>query len=1183
MYTAPHEDGPPEVDAITGHTWEVNPLACDPCHTEQQAENLVIALASEVEVRIERIEMALGDPATWEYACCGGPPDADDCAADPECDFSQDDITDDVKKARFLIKYVEGDASEGAHNSGYVRSMLAEAEMLLGIDTPLSFPYSLHTTRQGKATFWSAENGGMELIVGIPMSDLPCQGCHAPTYADGTPVDSATYEPSCRDCHADPANPGPVEDAICYGCHQRQGAEGGIGLPDVHRDAGMGCMDCHTIGDTHGNGVDWASMLEPGAIEAKCENCHTEFEPGNPAHDIHLEGVHCTACHTSSVISCYNCHMESMIDEGVKKFFGPPPRSGFKFLLNRDGKVHTASFQSATYDGQSFYVLAPYTAHSVAPEPTPCEGCHGNPAMAEYTETGEIVVTSWDEGTGTLDGPTGVIPVPPDWSDALIFDFLDYDPGTDTWSFLKTGADLTQMMYATPLTEDQMAALSLGLEPAGFPETIVEIQAVNGGAPVEPGAAYTVDFTIEDELGNPIAREDLNRLRIYVSGPTENYQVVLERDDEPTNFVQNPDGSYTYAPVDPFPTVYAPPPNDSPAFGTEDGEMTGMPLVDGTYTVLIESRQVFGSVRKAGDATLDFIVANDPGAPPALAPRQFVLRDVCNDCHNDLQIHGSNRYAVTGCVICHVSGSEDLITDPETTPGVTIKLGEMIHRLHRGHDLPTVQATSHGVDPYRYLIIGFRESVHDFSDVGFPIIPMATMDCAACHEGAAQEEEIYTSADSITRANCVSCHADLDFATGTILDQSNPDVADGLLSAGDLDDPAYRVIAGFEPHTYVDGTCTGCHNDISGIGARQAHQHPTTLEQEGTAPWLDIVAVGGMSGGGGTYFVAGDIPEVTFRVADTTADPLQLIEGDSSVLDRLEFVVGGPTTLYQTIIERQRPWNGGSLAVDPANWIDNFAVDGTYTFIFEDPIPENYPAQANALGEPPEEQIFPYEGGWGQLYTADGTPLDAGTYTVFGWGRRITPIAGEREPLFSDAFDVPLGADDPIVPYAGTVETASCNACHGNLAFHGYQREGVAACLACHTAGSQDGGTYESVDLRIMVHKLHNARNLDVVQQGGAYELNGHSGIQDFSHLLISSMPGEAAECHECHTTDAWKAPPVRANMRTWMVACTSCHDSADTRAHVDAFSDAATFEEYCDLCHAEGGLLPVDYAHASP
>ncbi|MGD2108402.1 MAG: multiheme c-type cytochrome, partial [Phycisphaerae bacterium] len=894
MYTAPHEDGPPEVEAITGHTWHINYEACVDCHdTALDAESLALALQGEITARISTIEAALGDPSVWEYSCCGGP---------PEGPGGQDDITDEVKQVRFIVKFVEGDASLGAHNPDWIRAMLAWCETTLGLEVPQMFPQALHNTRQGKRTFFAAENGGMELLMpGHSPDTMGCTGCHAPNYADGTPVDPVTYVPSCRDCHVDPVNPSadPVGDSVCYGCHSRQGAEsGGLGLPDVHRDAGMGCMDCHSIGDVHGDGNEYASQLEPGAIDANCETCHPEEDimGSNEGHAIHMDTVHCTACHTSSVISCYNCHMESMINDHVKKFVGPPPRSGFKLLVNRekDGKIHTASFQSAVFDGQSFYVIAPYTSHSVVRD-VDCDSCHGNAAITEFNDTGAITVATWDDVAKTLDGPTGVIPVPENFWTALQLDFVDYDPIGDVWNYLKTGPDLAQMMYATPLTVEQMGALAMSVLPEekDFPDTVVTITDVNGGVAVQPGGAFTVDMTIEDDTGTPIPIGDLNRLQLYVSGPTENYQRVI--DGETAGFVQNVDMSITFSGV--LPGVYLAPENDSPAF--TDDELTGLPLLDGTYTVLIESRQTFGSVRTTGDDTMDFVVDNDGVAPLPLAPREFVTQAACNACHNDLQLHGSNRKTVKGCAICHTAGAEDLITDPATTPGVSIELGPMIHMLHQGHGLASIGATENSADPYRYEIIGYRESVHDFSEVGFPIIPMGVMDCEACHGGAAQGADIYTNG-AIGRRVCTGCHDDLDFTTGTILDESNPSVDDGLLLETELSDPAYRIWpgGGTADHTLPnDSLCSGCHGAGEDQAVYDMHRHPVELDTEGTGLGFDILTVSGMTGGGGTYFQAGDTPMIQFKMYDSANDPLALpITADSTVLDRAEVIIYGPTT-----------------------------------------------------------------------------------------------------------------------------------------------------------------------------------------------------------------------------------------------------------------------------------------------
>ena len=48
-----------------------------------------------------------------------------------------------------------------------------------------------------------------------------------------------------------------------------------------------------------GDGTNYDSMLEPGAIDAACENCHDM-----PAsHDPHGGKLDCGSCHIQSIVS----------------------------------------------------------------------------------------------------------------------------------------------------------------------------------------------------------------------------------------------------------------------------------------------------------------------------------------------------------------------------------------------------------------------------------------------------------------------------------------------------------------------------------------------------------------------------------------------------------------------------------------------------------------------------------------------------------------------------------------------------------------------------------------------------------------------------------------------------------------------------------------------------------------
>jgi hypothetical protein len=325
-----------------------------------------------------------------------------------------------------------------------------------------TFPTSLHATRPGKNHYYSMANGGFETLTGVPMATLMCTKCHAPTRPDGTKVDDKTYQPGCLDCHKTPGDK--VSDATCIACHSRRGLEYKVST-DVHHAKGLTCTSCHTTREMHGDGKKYESLLSPGAMDAKCENCHTK-PVSNAAHEAHGEKLDCKACHTQTAVACNSCHFESVVAGGGRRFF--QPMANFLFLVRRDGsdKVHPASMQTLTYKDKSFVVIAPYSAHTIAKQARVCGDCHGNANVQTYAKTGKIAVTTWDAQTSSLKTVTGVVPIPPDWRAALTFDYMTYkgdptDEKTDpkAWAFLKSGTDMWHMMFARPLTKEQVEKL----------------------------------------------------------------------------------------------------------------------------------------------------------------------------------------------------------------------------------------------------------------------------------------------------------------------------------------------------------------------------------------------------------------------------------------------------------------------------------------------------------------------------------------------------------------------------------------------------------------------------------------------------------------------------------------------------------------------------------------------------
>jgi len=729
-----------------------------------------------------------------------------------------------------------------------------------------------------------------------------------------------------------------------------------------------------------------------------------------------------------------------------------------------------------------------------------------------------------------------------------------------------------------------------------LPGTVINILSVNNGGAISAGQPFNVQFTIKTKAGLPIATSDLARFSIYVSGITGHYQRVIAA--EPANIsglaariTTGANNVYTYTFANPFPSSYIAPLNDSAAFGAADGERTGQPLQAGTYTVGIEARRdltIDGDVlRDAGDAYFNFTYGGG-----ALVARQVVLESNCEKCHTEVVVHGENRFSVAGCVLCHNSGSEDRITNPASTPGVTIDFGQMIHAIHRGKELRNVAATANGASPFRYQISGFGAPA-DFSDVTFPYMPggtgfnQQTRNCGVCHDGAAQGSNYYTV---VNRTICSSCHDDLNWTTGTVLDTANAQVTGGLLTTAQLSDPAFRVSPlGAQPHNFDNAACSLCHGPGLAYNVQDVHR-PVLLNTSLTNGIKVVInSVSGATGGGGTYFQAGDRPAVNFNILDRNNFPIDLANVAS-----LNLIIAGPneTSNYQKIIPGG---NSSTLSVKGNGGVPTTGVGPwTYTVPVANAFPTTYPAQLN------DSPAYSYAGGWGEM---TGLPLDSGSYTLSMYAYRNVTVPPTTQPVYRETSEpvianIRFGSPGTAIAYVDIVSDSKCNACHGDLRFHGNGRQNYRECILCHTAGAEDKPTVaagqtqdpadDSIDFKVMIHKIHAARDLDVVQSGGRYDLVGFgNNVTDFSTALLPSMKPEGpGNCKACHAdaNNAWKDPIPNPNVRIWKVACTACHDSAAAGAHIDLMTLNAGapsgWVESCAVCHGEEADFSVAKSH---
>jgi len=327
-----------------------------------------------------------------------------------------------------------------------------------------------------------------------------------------------------------------------------------------------------------------------------------------------------------------------------------------------------------------------------------------------------------------------------------------------------------------------------------------------------------------------------------------------------------------------------------------------------------------------------------------------------------------------------------------------------------------------------------------------------------------------------------------------------------------------------------DNQCANCHFpqgelefDASVLGA---HTIPTaSRELPGTT--FEILSV--------TDGAAGKRPTVSFSLKDKSGKPIL-----PSDMTRLRLLLAGPTTDYPSYVSEDVLKATGTS-------------EGRYFWTFQNPIP------ANATG----------------------------SYAVGIEGyRNITLLPGKtREQIARDAglnkqfyFSVD---GSKVVPRRQVVSTAKCNNCHFNLSLHGGNRNRVEECVFCHlpsgVAGTGDAA--ESIDFRMMVHKIHTGKELN-----RGYKL----GNTDFKQV---GYPGDRRNCAACHVNGSEQLP-LQPNLLSvadpkgplnplgpTAAACTSCHDTVTAASH--ALANTTRLGESCAVCHGTGSEFGVSKVHA--
>jgi OmcA/MtrC family decaheme c-type cytochrome len=460
------------------------------------------------------------------------------------------------------------------------------------------------------------------------------------------------------------------------------------------------------------------------------------------------------------------------------------------------------------------------------------------------------------------------------------------------------------------------------------------------------------------------------------------------------------------------------------------------------------------------------------------------------------------------CVLCHTPQS----TDPDT--GNTVDLPNMIHSIHMGKDLKK--------KPYQ--IIGYANTVYDFSSVS---IPTDKRNCQVCHEqntGAAQAMNVVTHP---TRAACGGCHNDVNFATGE----------------NHLNLPQIS-----------DNQCASCHIpqgelefDASIMGA---HTIPLNSQQLSGFQW-DIVKV--------DDGVAGKKPTVTFTLKDKAGNPLA-----PSDFTRLNVVLGGPTTDY---VAKVGTATGNGYTSEDA--LKAPGSNGTYSYTMTAAIPATAKGSFSVALEGRRVQVI-YPGTKVQQTVQYGAKNAISYFSVDGSKTEPRRQVVDIKKCQNCHVSLRLHGENRI----DNIE--HCVTCHNPVETDAARRP--AAALPAQSIDFRQ--------MIHNIHGGEEVKNFFGLEDFIVYGFGG--SLNNFSDVTYPGRLATCDACHVngSQSLPLSASHSVVSNPRGYLnpsgpqaAACLSCHKGVDTASH--ALANTTTLGESCGACHGPYGEFSVSKVHA--
>ena len=744
-----------------------------------------------------------------------------------------------------------------------------------------------------------------------------------------------------------------------------------------------------------------------------------------------------------------------------------------------------------------------------------------------------------------------------------------------------TSTTVTTVTTVTTTTSTSTTSTTLptpGLPGAGLQSTVT-------AATISAAGVVTVTFTLTDTAGNPIAP-----IAASTTDPTKarvRFTIArLEPVDETSNGLTTTFTHFVNYVTQHVTNATTHLSSDQPTFDS-GGSLATVDAAAGVYTYTFKTtlpagfpatltHRIGGQVgRTVGGASLtanptfDFV----PAGGPVTTERELTTTQQCNGCHDPLEAHGGGRREVRLCQTCHTDQAIDVQT------GNTIDFKVMIHRIHDGKDLPSVNAGAVGTS-YGVSRSVFAEKVA--ACVGGPLAHVKCTTDADCGTGGTCTGSIVTGVGFPQDIrNCTKCHG----AGATVIDFRSKPSAAACTSCHDDVNPSQTATAAGPPGTghlpgpQPEALCTVCHKptadteyDITVPGAHTIPEQSAQL----TGIHAQILSASG---------TAGNPVTATFKLTDDSGATITSLAS----FNRLAFAYSGPTVPdFGSIPPAGQNLTAGDQVIAPT------AVGG---------------GSSGTLTGPDVDGVFTYVSSAGNALPATAT----GTWRIGIEGRRTVSLTvptghaaeSANEALQNAVLDFSVDGSTAQARRQ-VVDIANCQSCHGvfsqGFSIHGNLRNQTEYCVVCHNPSNSDFAFRKGVanadpddatiDLKHMIHKLHTGASLT----HAPYVIYGFGGnANDFSDVLF---PGDRRDCASCHKGTTFQLPLPTGAHPTLLTqvnganetvvgstppiqdACLACHDSDAAAAHAQTNTTGAGAEA-CEVCHGEGAIAAVSQVHA--